>query len=118
MSSSCRTVPGVPLSAEISQAAGALLMAITAAQLDESGDAIPTAVAGVYGDRFDRLEVETTECGGGCPVLERALEAVGAEFGVIISGQLTLQIALLARLAEALDRPYQDLLHEVLDGLS
>lgn len=92
-------------------------MAITAAHMDDTGGAIATAVAGVYGDRFDRLDVETTECEGGCPALDRALHAVGEEFGAIVGGQLTLQIALLARLAEVLDQPYEMVLHEVLDGL-
>jgi hypothetical protein len=92
-------------------------MAITAAHLDETGGAIATAVAGVYGDRFDRLEVETTECRSRCPALDRALHAVGEEFGAIVGGQLTLQIALLARLAEALDQPYETVLHDVLDGM-
>lgn len=105
-------------SSEISTAAGALLMAITAAHMDESGGAIATAVAGVYGDRFDRVDVATSECKDPCPALDRALHALGEEFGSIIGGQLTLQIALLARLAQELDRPYDEILHEVLDGLS
>lgn len=90
-------------------------MAITAAHMDDTGTAIATAVAGVYADRFDELEVDTTECGG-CPALDRALHAVGAEFGAIIGAQVTLQIALLARLAEVLDQPYEKVLHDVLDG--
>jgi hypothetical protein len=92
-------------------------MAITAAHVDESGGAIPAAVASVYGDRFDTLEVETTGCGGECTSLDRALEAVGTEFGHMVSAQLTLQIALLARLAEALGRPYEEVLHEVMEDL-
>jgi hypothetical protein len=101
----------------VAQAAGALLMAITAAHHDESGDAIPQAVAGVFAERIDGLVVDTTECGGSCPAVDRAAEGLGAEFGAIIAGQLTLQIALLARLCTELDRDYEDVLREVLDTL-
>jgi hypothetical protein len=102
---------------DVSQAADALLMAITAAQVDESGNAIPQAVAGVYADRIDGLQVETTECAGGCPALGRAVQDVGGEFGRIISGQLILQIGLLARLAQELDRPYDEILREILEAV-
>ena len=102
---------------EVGQAAGALLMAITAAHHDESGDAIPQAVASVFGDRIAGLLVDTTECGGPCPAIDRAAEGLGAEFGAIIAGQLTLQIALLARLSTELDRDYDEVLREILDTL-
>ncbi|MGI8330258.1 hypothetical protein ACRYCC_09835 [Actinomadura scrupuli] len=103
---------------DVAQAADALLMAITAAQVDESGDAIPYAVAGIYSERIDGLQVETTECAGECPALGRAAQEVGGEFGRIISGQLILQIGLLARLAQELDRPHDEILREILEAVA
>ncbi len=104
-------------SSNVSQAAGALLMAITAAHHDDSGAAIPQAVAGVYGDRIIGLQIDTTGCRPTCPALDQAAEALGAEFGAIIAAQLTLQIALLSRLSTELDRDYGELLQEILTTL-
>jgi hypothetical protein len=98
-------------------AADALLMAITAAETDETGQAIPFAITNIYADRLVDLEVATPDCATECPALGRAVEIVGGEFGKIISGQMILQIALVGRLSQELGLPYDEVLRDVLHNL-
>jgi hypothetical protein len=100
---------------ELELAVDALLMAFTAAQ---TGGDMGTAVANVYADRFEDMQVDASdcECRGDCPVVGRATIAAATEGGRIIAEHLALELRLLGALIEATGNPdYQALLQQVLD---